>query len=554
MRIFDYRQSSDRDRLQWMESFQITTGLRYFGGKSTIGKYLMNRICNMAVKMEQDGKGADIFIDAFTGGGKIGLSVPEGWFDTIVMNDLNYGIWSYYMCCKYETKSLIKMIEFIGQHMNKDMYNFIAFNRANNGVVSNRAEAQELSNLVIESLEKNIKLDKVVREKVKKDFLEDITCKEISEIPEDEKESIMAKFSSLIDAKTKTTTSRAKIAYTNIDLIVDEKVTPLVAAAMTYWVTQLEFLGITDPYEVSYAGEKEDNKAGLVGNVSEKEKIERTINHAKRQIPKIAKKLNKYDIIIENLDYRELIKKYNGLEYVDAYGNIQPADKRLALENKLWYFDPPYHPATLYAGNEAPYEDKFSWGLSREMVSILHNEKVEVYGELEYFIKSDYDPKDTYEQFKESLEAAKRKLDKLKEEHAELWEENKFSRFYNDLFGSDSVQNLSDGSVEITRSNKLVVETDSELVAYIRKILTYASRMKQQMEYSMIAYHDFDILEENCDIVDIETGELKKSKVDIPIYYKEILGKFPKGVTDEETGAKLMGTEFIWCRGNYINA
>ena len=71
----------------------------------------------------------------------------------------------------------------------------------------------------------------------------------------------LIEISSLIDAKTKTTTSRAKIAYTNIDLIVDEKVTPLVAAAMTYWVTQLEFLGITDPYEVSYAGEKEDNKA-----------------------------------------------------------------------------------------------------------------------------------------------------------------------------------------------------------------------------------------------------------------------------------------------------
>ena len=42
----------------------------------------------MAVIMKQADKKADIFIDAFTGGGKMGLSIPKGWFDTIVINDL----------------------------------------------------------------------------------------------------------------------------------------------------------------------------------------------------------------------------------------------------------------------------------------------------------------------------------------------------------------------------------------------------------------------------------------------------------------------------------
>ena len=99
MRIIDYYMSSDKDKEAWLDSFSITSGLRYFGGKSVIGKYLMNQICNMACRMTENGKKPHIFIDAFAGGGKIALSIPEGWFDMIVLNDLNYGVYSFFKSC-----------------------------------------------------------------------------------------------------------------------------------------------------------------------------------------------------------------------------------------------------------------------------------------------------------------------------------------------------------------------------------------------------------------------------------------------------------------------
>ena len=65
MKLNDYRMSSKDEKEEWLINYPITVGLRYFGGKSRIGKYLMNRIFNMAVKMDDDEKKADIFIDAF---------------------------------------------------------------------------------------------------------------------------------------------------------------------------------------------------------------------------------------------------------------------------------------------------------------------------------------------------------------------------------------------------------------------------------------------------------------------------------------------------------
>ena len=96
MRLNDYRFSEEEDRRQWLNSIKMKVGLKYFGGKSVIGRYLFNNIFNMAVQMKKDKRPADILIDAFTGGGKIGLSVPSGWFDTIVINDLDLGVYSYY--------------------------------------------------------------------------------------------------------------------------------------------------------------------------------------------------------------------------------------------------------------------------------------------------------------------------------------------------------------------------------------------------------------------------------------------------------------------------
>lgn len=344
MKLNDYRMLSSAEKDSWLRNYPITIGLRYFGGKSRIGKYLMNRIFNMAVKMDDNGKKADIFIDAFTGGGKLGLSMPEGWFDTIVINDLDYGVASYYQCCKDKPQALIELIEVLGKDMNNIFFKLCAYNH-NNGKTLQKAET----------------LKKRKHEQV---------------------------------------------------YVSKEKVEPLLAAAMTYWVTKLDFMGKTSAVAVDYRLGANNVEKEAIRN--EKEEIQNMIAFAREEIPKINKILHKKNIIIENLDYRELIKKYNGKDYKNADDKEYCAEEWLAKKNKLWYFDPPYHPVTLSNRKDAPYEETFDIDMVREMTSILHNENIEEYGELEYFIKSDYNPKYMYH-FEKYGETAIHDFDVLEE-------------------------------------------------------------------------------------------------------------------------------------------
>lgn len=326
MKLNDYRMSSKDEKEEWLINYPITVGLRYFGGKSRIGKYLMNRIFNMAVKMDDDEKKADIFIDAFTGGGKLGLSMPEGWFDTIVINDLDYGVVSYYQCCKDKPQALIEMIEVLGKDMNNTFFKLCAYNH------NNRKTLQKAENL------KKRKHDQVYVSK--------------------------------------------------------EKVEPLLAAAMTYWLTKLDFMGKTSAVAVDYRLGANNVEKEAIRN--EKEEIQNMIAFARKEIPKISKIMHKKNVIIENLDFRELIKKYNGKAYKNVDSTEYCTEELLAKKHKLWYFDPPYHPVTLSNKKDAPYEETFDIDTVREITSILHNENIEEYGELEYFIKSDYNPKYMY--------------------------------------------------------------------------------------------------------------------------------------------------------------
>ena len=321
MRLYDYKFSPVSDRRKWMETVKISSGLGYFGGKPFIGKYLMNRLFNMAARMEDDGNKADIFIDAFTGGGKIGLSVPEGWFDTIVINDLDYGVVSYFEACRDKPDRLVKLIEEIGSCMCEYMFNVFVNNRCNSSALAIRG--------------------------IKKD-------------------------------------------YNNEDWISDEIVEPLLAGAMTYWVVQSEFNGCTAPGKANYSLK--------IGDKDEKEEIRNIIELAKKRIPKVHDIIKKRNVIIESLDYRELIKKYNGKPYKDSKETEQPEDKAMSKKNKLWYFDPPYHPATLFGGENAPYMVGFPIELVHEMTGILHNDRMNEFGEIKYFIKSDYNPKYRYEE------------------------------------------------------------------------------------------------------------------------------------------------------------
>ena len=73
---------------------------------------IYNTIFNMAINMEDEGNKPKVFVDAFCGGGKMALSVPHGWFDLIVMNDLDYGVYSYYCCAKDRHRELIATVCF----------------------------------------------------------------------------------------------------------------------------------------------------------------------------------------------------------------------------------------------------------------------------------------------------------------------------------------------------------------------------------------------------------------------------------------------------------
>lgn len=178
--------------------------------------------------------------------------------------------------------------------------------------------------------------------------------------------------------------------YNNMDWISDKTVEPLLAGAMTYWAVQSEFNGCTAPGRASYSLK--------IGDKDEKEEIRNIIDLAKKRIPKVHDIIKKRNVIIESLDYRELIKKYNGRPYKDLKGTEYPEDEAMGRKNKLWYFDPPYHPATLSGGKNAPYMMAFPIEMVHEMTAILHNDRIDEFGKIKYFIKSDYNPKYRYEE------------------------------------------------------------------------------------------------------------------------------------------------------------
>ena len=155
MRLTDYVYASSEMKKRYFDTLTTQVGLRYFGGKSRIGKFIINRIFEMQAYryISEKHEPAKVFVDCFTGGGKIALTIPTGWFDTIVINDINYGVYSYYMCCRDNPLALIDMIERLGKIMSKDMFKLFAYVRSTPG-----------KNLpkVLEGLEIDIKDSKTV--------------------------------------------------------------------------------------------------------------------------------------------------------------------------------------------------------------------------------------------------------------------------------------------------------------------------------------------------------------------------------------------------------
>lgn len=456
MRLLNYENAEIIDKKEWLNSLKMEIGLKYFGGKSIIGRYIFNNIFNLAVAMKKNGDKPDIFIDAFTGGGKIGLSVPDGWFDTIVINDLNYGVYSYYKCCQENPVALLYMIEDLGDRMSKEFFHVAAYVR-NFGL--------------------NV------------DMWGDMT--------------------QYVSKK--------------------EEMNSLVAGAMTYWVTSAAYNGMTDPDTTTY------NFTKLVGEDKKEDKaferanIEKTISRAYKRIPKLHEKLNSQHYIIENLDYRDLIKKYNGKMYTEIKRDeatqyhrsvhkryrtyrkeqreklisIREAIPLYASKNKLWYFDPPYCQYCLYAGKDAPYADTFSIEMTQEMTKILHGDFKNTYGEIKYFIKSDYDPKESY--------------DRALKDDKDSW--------YKQLIAMENGYNtiaklMIKRSIEKHNANT----SDKTIVAEIRKRYDY-----EKPWYPKMITGIFNSLEKYP-------------------FRKICVGSFDKGTVDI-TGEKTVGQEYIWCRG-----
>lgn len=508
MNLADYELSSELERTKWLDSFKIMSGLRYFGGKATIGKYLMNHICNMADRMKQDGYKADIFVDVFAGGGKIALSIPEGFFGTVVLNDLNYGIYNFFNCCKEKPEALVRMIEELGSIMSKEIFYLCAYSRSNDGTTNKKQEADRI--LKEASQLENVDAVKGKAKEIRKRVSltdEEIELMGKDGLSEEEKE--------LVNSIELTEEEKAVIVYADkirkaeriqdvYNLMDDTKVDGLVSAAMTYWITQTSFNGVTDPHKVSYRLGMRDNKSGLPTKGNEKEDIQKVINHARKHIKLVHEKMLRLNIVVENLDYRELIKKYNGMPY-ETNNNEKKQAPEYGEKNKLWYLDSPYHPATLNGAEAAPYEDTFSISMARELANIVHGDYRGDYGDIPYFIKSDYSPKDTYEQF---------------------------------------VQELNDAEKKLAEEEGKGKGKDTDRIASYK---SYIARMKRQAGFSEKCYHDFDKLEDNLE------WEGHKADTKNPEFYIVCLGEFDKGAVNSEDGTKLKGKEFIWCRGNYIS-
>lgn len=307
MWLNDYRFFSKEERLRYLSSQRMLTGIPYFGGKSRIGKYIYNAIFNMAVTMQDNGDSTKLFVDAFTGGGKMGLSMPRGWFDTIVINDLDYGVASYYRCAKDDYRKLLATINRLIDGMTEELY-FV---------------------------------------------------------------SLLARENREID--------------------------PLVAGAMTYLTAALSFNNIINYDDAEYKP--------TMGDRSEKEELDKVRARAQRTIQAVHNKLNSQEYIIENLDYRELIKKYNGL----PFSNMDAIESYAGNErNILWYFDPPYYKYCLAGTNAAPYANSFKEEDTIAMTKVLSGEDKSC-GELIYFIKSDYNPKETVRNAELALKSNKKK-------------------------------------------------------------------------------------------------------------------------------------------------
>ena len=309
----DYKKLSTEEKVLLFDEHHYGYGevVKYFGGKAAFRSVLMRTIVNVASNAydntanESENAKKPIFIDAFTGGGKIALCAPKGLFSQIVMNDLDSSMYTLYRVIQSgDYKKLI-------------------------GVIGDVCKVAE--NNLMRGLNK----------------------------------SIVPVYEQAYQHKLV-----GQAGYiSNMDILI---------AAVRFVTIYGSMLGTTS-----------EDDSYTMASYSD------IYRSACRVIPNIHTQIQ--NIIIENLDYRQLIAKYNGLPYKEHIdpetqeGGIQhEAEVEYQNVEKVYYFDPPYYVGALAKEDEG-YRFAFTRDQTRAMTAVLDGSD-KSYGELKYWVKSDYQP------------------------------------------------------------------------------------------------------------------------------------------------------------------
>lgn len=310
MRLTDYVFATEKLKKQYFDTVTMQVGLRYFGGKSIIGKYLLNRIFEMQAYRYEKNISATTFVDCFTGGGKMALSIPTGWFETIVMNDMDYGVYSYYVCCKESPRALIEMIEVLGKVMCEEVYVICARERNKRGKGLTDAEMALF-------------------------HLDKIQCVDHKEHEKYEKGDM------------------------------------LLSAAMTYWVTQSSWLGETEHNAANYALNKGDKneKLEIENRVALAKKRITQINTKMTRQHYVIENLDYVDLIQKYLyDSDTGEKKEDAIFYLDPPYHAATLNRSNQLKKTKNGND--VSPAS-DKEKPAPYEVSFSYEQTNAMTYLL---------------------------------------------------------------------------------------------------------------------------------------------------------------------------------------
>lgn len=310
MRLTDYVMAPKELKEQYFGTLTMQVGLRYFGGKAMIGKFLLNRIFEMQAYRYKKGIPAKVFVDCFTGGGKMALTITTGWFDKIVMNDLNYGVYSYYVCCQKRPLALIRMIESLGSIMCYDTFMMCAKKRSTRG------------------------------KDLDPDFLKKIGV-DVDNVERDEDKNIVG----------------------DADM--------LLSAAMTYWVTQASWLGETDPDRVSYAlntaGKNENEEIRKRIKIAKKRIMQ--INHKMTRQTYIIENMDYVDLVEK---YRSLYGE-DVIWYLDPPYHAATLNKSNGLDENGEIIEKSAKKKEEPTKEEkpAPYEDSFLYEQTMAMTYLL---------------------------------------------------------------------------------------------------------------------------------------------------------------------------------------